>query len=203
MISDPEAPGPKAPADEGAAAEAQTGSAAQVTALEAELADCKDRLLRALADQENARRRAHRERDEAVKYAASGLARDLLATVDNLRRAIVSVPEGKGADPAVQQLVSGVEATERALLETLARHGIRRFEARGGAFDPDRHEAVFEVTGSEHPEGTVAEVLQEGYLHHDRLLRPAMVGVAKGDADRAGEPGADRRQGAPSVDRPG
>ena len=203
MISDPEAPGPEAPADERAAAEAQTGSAAQVTALEAELVDCKDRLLRALADQENARRRAQRERDEAVKYAASGLARDLLATVDNLRRAIVSVPEGKSADPAMQQLVSGVEATERALLETLARHGIRRIEARGGAFDPDRHEAVFEVTGSKHPEGTVAEVLQEGYLHHDRLLRPAMVGVAKGNAGRAGEPGADHRQDAPSVDRPG
>jgi molecular chaperone GrpE len=113
------------------------------------------------------------------------------------------VPEGKGADPAVQQLVSGVEATERALLETLGRHGIRRIEAQGGAFDPERHEAVFEVTGSEHPEGTVAEVLQEGYLHHDRLLRPAMVGVAKGDAGQARETAPGRRQDAPPVDRPG
>ena len=114
-----------------------------------------------------------------MKYAASGLARDLLATADNLRRAIESVPEEQAADPAVQQLLAGVEATERALLEALAKHGIRRIDALGGRFDPDRHEAVFEVTGSEHPAGTVAEVLQEGYLHHDRLLRPAMVGVAK------------------------
>jgi len=190
MTSDPAATGPDAPVDQdgGAAAKSETGSAARVAALEAELADCKDRLLRALADQENARRRAERERDEAVKYAASGLARDLLATVDNLRRAIESVPENQAADPAVQRLEAGVEATERALLEALGKHGIRRIDARGSPFEPDRHEAVFEVTGSGHPEGTVAEVLQEGYLHHDRLLRPAMVGVAKGGegpADRA------------------
>ena len=91
------------------------------------------------------------------RYAASGLARDLLATVDNLRRAIASVPVENAAEPAVQQLVAGVEATERALLDALGKHGIRRIEARGGPFDPDRHEAVFEVTGSEHPEGIVAE----------------------------------------------
>jgi molecular chaperone GrpE len=205
MTSDPATPGPAAPADRDGepAAGSQTGSAVQVAALEAELADCRDRLLRVLADQENARRRAGRERDEAVKYAASGLARDLLATADNLRRAIASVPEEKAADPAMQRWIAGVEATERALLEALAKHGIRRIEALGGTFDPDRHEAAFEVTGSEHPEGTVADVLQEGYLHHDRLLRPAMVGVAKSGEARADQGSDDRRQEPPPVDRTG
>ena len=204
MISDPATPGPDAPADRengGPAAESPAGAEAQAADLEAELAECKDRRLRALADQENARRRAQREREEAVRYAASGLARDLLATADNLRRAIGSVPEEQAGDPAMQQLLAGVEATERALLEALAKHGIRRIEALGGRFDPDRHEAVFEVTGSEHPEGTVADVLQEGYLHHDRLLRPAMVGVTKGGEAPANPTADDRGQEAPPVNR--
>jgi len=152
----------------------------RVGELEEELVDCKDRLLRALAEQENLRRRAQREREEAVKFAASGLARDLLATADNLRRAIGSVPEEKAADETVQQLLAGVAATERGLLEALEKHGIRRIDALGVPFDPSRHEAVFEVMDAKHPAGTVTEVLQPGYLHHDRLLRPAMVGVAKG-----------------------
>jgi molecular chaperone GrpE len=200
---EPEAPDgePRTREDQNRGPDAETG-AARVAELEAELADCKDRLLRALAEQENARRRALREREEAVRFAASGLARDLLATADNLRRAIESVPAD--GDETLQRLLSGVAATERGLLDALAKHGIRRIDALGQPFDPDRHEAVYQVTDPEHPAGTVAEVLQPGYLHHDRLLRPAMVGVAKGgDAPPEGSEAdaGDRRQAPPLADR--
>ena len=121
--------------------------------------------------------------EDAVKFAGSGLARDLLPTVDNLRRAIESVPPERQADETVRQLLEGIVATERGLLETLGRHNIRRIDALGEPFDPDRHEAVFEVADSERPAGTVAQELQPGFVHHDRLLRPAIVGVTKGGAD--------------------
>jgi molecular chaperone GrpE len=178
---EPEAPdgGPGAPQDQNGGPDAESGAAARLAALDADLADCKDRLLRALAEQENARRRALREREEAVRFAASGLARDLLATADNLRRAIESVPD-ESADEPLRRLLTGIVATERALLDALAKHGIRPIDALGQPFDPERHEAVYQVTDPEYPAGTVAEVLQPGYLHHDRLLRPAMVGVANG-----------------------
>jgi molecular chaperone GrpE len=152
---------------------------ARLAEVETELAGVKDRLLRALAEQENSRRRAARERDEAVKFAESGLARDLLSTVDDLGRARKSVPEEKMADETVQKLLTGVAAIERGLLDALEKHGIRRIYPLGEPFDPNRHQAVFEATDVERPAGTVIEVLQPGYLHHDRLLRPAMVGVAK------------------------
>jgi molecular chaperone GrpE len=134
------------------------------------------------------------------------LARDLLATADNLRRAIESVPEERIADETVRPLLAGVVATERALLDALAKHGIHRVASLGERFDPDRHEAVFEVTAPEQPAGTVAEVLQEGYLHHDRLLRPAMVGVAKGGEEpaeqgAAGDSGNGRGEDAPPRER--
>jgi molecular chaperone GrpE len=176
--------------------EAEAERAARLAGVEAELADCKDRLLRALAEQENLRRRAQRERDEAVRFAASGLARDLLATADNLRRAIESVPD-ETANVAVRQLLTGVVATERALLEALEKHGIRRLDSLGEPFDPDRHEAVFQVKDAERPAGTVAEVLQDGYLHHDRLLRPAMVGVVM-ESDRPTEEGSHDGREVPS-----
>jgi molecular chaperone GrpE len=196
---------PEAPEGQNGRPEAEADPAARVAGLEAELADCKDGLLRALAEQENARRRALREREEAVRFAAAGLARDLLATADNLRRAIESVPEEKVADETVRRLLAGVVATERALLEALAKHSIRRIASLGEPFDPDRHEAVFEVTDRARPAGTVAEVLQEGYLHHDRLLRPAMVGVAKGSEGRpeehSGEDSHGGRHEAPPDDR--
>jgi molecular chaperone GrpE len=203
---EPEAPdgGPEPAEGQNDRPEAETGAAAHVPAIEAELADCKDRLLRALAEQENARRRALREREEAVRFAASGLARDLLATADNLRRAIESVPD-ESADEPLQRLLTGIVATERALLDALAKHGIRRIDALGQPFDPERHEAVFEVSDPERPAGTVAEVLQPGYLHHDRLLRPAMVGVAKGGEGPPEEDGEEasneHRQEAPPPDR--
>lgn len=158
--------------------------------LESALTDTNDRLLRALAEQENIRRRADRDREEAVRFAGSGLVRDLLATADNLRRAIESVRDDV-ADDTVRQLLEGVAATERALLGAFEKHGVRRLDPLGEPFDPNRHQAMFEAADEQRPAGTVVAVLQPGYLHHDRLLRPAMVGVARGDGDQAtAEPGA-------------
>lgn len=151
----------------------------RIAQLEADLAGSKDQLLRTLADQENFRRRLQREGQDAVKFAVSGLARDLLATVDDLRRAIESTPSVLSADEAARQWLTGVEAIERGLLEVLDRHGVRRIDPLGQPFDPNRHEAVFQRPDDQHPAGTVVEVLHPGYLHHDRLLRPAAVGVAK------------------------
>ena len=150
-----------------------------VADLTAELATTKDRLLRCLADQENIRRQAQRDRDEAVKYAASRFAADLLETADNLERAIASLPQEKFSDSTVSGLIAGIEATRRALLEAFAKHGMRRLDPIGERFDPNWHEASFELADERHPPGVVASVLQPGYLHYERLLRPALVGVSK------------------------
>lgn len=146
--------------------------------LAGELADTKDRLLRAVAEQENIRRQMQRQRDEAVKFAGSQLMGDLLDTLDNLRRAIESVsPEASGPD-AVKPLLKGVEATEGNLLATLSRHGMQRIDPLGEAFDPHRHHALRQLPDATAAEGTVVEVMQPGYVLHGRVLRPAMVGVA-------------------------
>jgi molecular chaperone GrpE len=158
------------------AAPDQEPSAAEI---KAELAAVKDRLLRALAEQENMRTQAKRERDTAVRYAATGFAADLLSSIDNLERAIASVPEDKRSDPGVATLLTGVEATRRALLDAFARHGLRRLDPIGEKFDPYRHEASFTAADARHPPETVISVVQPGYMHHDRLLRPALVGVSK------------------------
>lgn len=154
-----------------------------VATLEAEMAELKDRLLRALAEQDNLRRRAAREREEAVRFAASGLARDLLPTADNLRRAIDSVSEAQAKDPSIRNLLDGIAATERVLFDALEKHGVRRIDPQPGEmFDPGQHEAMTMVEDSGYASGAVAQVLQPGYAQHGRLLRPALVGVAK---DRA------------------
>ena len=150
-----------------------------VAELTAELATSRDRLLRCLAEQENIRRQAQRDRDEAVRYAASRFAGDLLQTADNLERAIASVPQEKRADTAVSGLVAGIEATRCALVEAFAKHGLRRLDPIGEKFDPNWHEASCELADDRHPPGAVARVLQPGYLHHERLLRPALVCVSK------------------------
>jgi molecular chaperone GrpE len=161
----------------------------------AEAADLKDRLLRALAETENVRRRAERDRSDATKYGVTQLARDLLDVADNLRRALDSVPESQVRDDATRNLLAGVAATERALLASFERHGIRRVDPKGERFDHNFHQAIFEVENTGKPAGTVVEVLQPGYILHDRLLRPAMVGVAKGEPKRdsgdGGPPGGD------------
>ena len=151
----------------------------RVAVLEAELAEQKDQLLRALAETENIRRRAQREREEVSKYAVAGFAKELLSVADNLRRALDSLSESEARDERTRGLLAGVAATERELLSVFERHGIRRIDPDGERFDHNLHQAIFEAERPGKPGGMVIEVLQPGYVLHDRLLRPAMVGVAK------------------------
>ena len=188
---------PLAPAnDPGAEAESDAAPATpeeRIAALEKELAEEHDRLLRALAETENTRRRAQRERIDAEKYSIGRFAEGLLSVADNLRRALDSLPEAEAKDDRTRSLLAGVAATERELLAAFERHGLKRIEPKGERFDHNFHQAVFEVEDSGQPAGTVVEVLQPGYVLQDRLLRPAMVGVAKGGAPA---PGADNTDGA-------
>jgi molecular chaperone GrpE len=166
-------------------ADAAVDLAARVDALDAENASLKDQLLRALADTENMRRRAEREREDTSKYAVATLARDILSVADNLRRALEAMPADQAPDDATRSLLAGIEATERELLGTFERRGIKRIEPLGERFDPNFHQAMFEVANSGQEPGTVVQVLQSGYVIHDRLLRPALVGVAKSDTAEA------------------
>jgi molecular chaperone GrpE len=167
-------------AEERAAADVQELSPeARVAALEAELAEQKDHLLRALAETENVRRRSQREREDAAKYAVAGFAKELLSVADNLRRALDSLSPEEARDQRTRSLLEGVEATERELLAVFERNGVRRIDPNGERFDHNFHQAIFEAERPGKPAGTIIEVLQPGYVLHDRLLRPAMVGVAK------------------------
>jgi len=166
---------------------AELSPEARVAALEAELAEQKDRLLRALAETENTRRRAQREREDATKYAVASFAKDLLSAADNLRRALDSLPEAEVRDERARSLLAGVAATERELLSVFERHGIRRIAPQSEPFDHNFHQAIFEVERADEPSGTIVEVLQPGYVLHDRLLRPAMVGVSKQPAGQGEE----------------
>ena len=150
--------------------------------LEAEKADLKEKLLRTLADMENLRRRTEREVADARTYAVSNFARDMLTVADNFQRAIDSVPAEApaGGDPALKALIEGIELTERDMLKTLERYGVKRLEPEGQKFDPNLHQAMFEVPNPDVPSGTVVQVVQTGYEIGDRVLRPALVGVAKG-----------------------
>lgn len=177
---------PDAVAEALAAATAAAPDAAPSSeALEAEIADLKDKLLRAVAEAENVRRRAERERQDTAKYAAAKFARDMLEVSDNLRRAVAALkPEERETAPAsVQSLIEGVEATERQLLSIFERHGIKEVTPQAGdKFDANLHEAMFEVPGSGHPAGSVVHVIEAGYMIGERLLRAARVGVAAGGA---------------------
>ncbi|WP_243374970.1 nucleotide exchange factor GrpE [Microvirga solisilvae] len=166
-------------ADNQAAAEAQ---ADPVAVLEAEKADLKDKLLRLMADMENLRRRTEREVADARTYAVANFARDMLNVADNVRRAIESVPEEAkaSAEGAFKGLIDGIDLTERDLLKTLERHGVKKLDPEGQKFDPNVHQAMFEVPNPDVPNGTVVQVVQSGYVIGDRVLRPALVGVAKG-----------------------
>jgi molecular chaperone GrpE len=156
----------------------------RIQELAAALAEAEDRALRQLAETENIRRRFERERAESLKYAASGLARDLLNVADNLYRALKAVPDGmRDGDDAAKNFLIGVEMTEKELIAAFQKHGIRRILPVGETFSHKEHQAMFEVEGTGKPAGTVVELMQPGYIMHDRLLRPAMVGVAKGDPE--------------------
>src|SRR5271166_639553 len=134
----------------------------RLAAVEADLAEHKDRLLRALAETENTRRRAQREREDATKYAITGFAKDLLSAADNLRRALESLPQAEVTDQRISNLLAGVAATERELLSVFERHGLRRIDPQGERFDHNFHQAIFEAERADQPTGTIVEVLQPG-----------------------------------------
>ena len=148
----------------------------------AEAADMRDRYLRLAAEMDNLRRRTARDVKDAKSYSVAGFARDMLAVSDNLRRALDAIPaEAREAgDVGFNALIEGVEMTERAMLSALERHGVQKLEPIGQKFDPNFHQAMFEVPNAEVPNNTVVQVVQAGYTIGERVLRPAMVGVAKG-----------------------
>jgi molecular chaperone GrpE len=150
-----------------------------------ENAELRDQALRAVAEAENTRRRMSREKEDMTRYAIAGFARDLLVTADNLRRALEAVPEeARRADPVLEAMVDGVAASEKEMLSTFEKHGIAKLDPVGEKFDPHYHQAMFEAEGTGQVPGTVVQVLQPGYVLHGRLLRPAMVAVAKGEAPK-------------------
>jgi molecular chaperone GrpE len=179
-----------APAGQGAEAASVDPVAEALALLTAERDELKDRMLRTLAEMENLRRRTEREVADARAYAVTNFARDVLNVADNIRRALDSVPaDAKAtADGALKGLIDGIELTERDLAKTLERHGVKIVEPQGQKFDPNRHQAMFEVPNPEVPAGTVVQVVQAGYVIGERVLRPALVGVAKGGPKAAANP---------------
>ena len=148
---------------------------------EQQVEELNDKLLRALAESENVRRRAKRDKSDAAKYAITNFAREVLGVADNMKRAMASVDsEARKKDPALEQLMVGLEMTEREMLSTFERFGIKPIEAMGEKFDHNLHEAMFELDDTSKPAGTVMQVVEAGYVLNDRLLRPAKVGVSKG-----------------------
>jgi molecular chaperone GrpE len=160
------------------------GTRDRIAELEAQLAEMKDQYLRARAETENVRRRGEKEREDALNYGSANFARDILSVSDNLRRALDALPaEALEKDEALKSLATGVELTEKELQAALERHGVTAIDAEGQKFDHNLHQAMMEIPGTEHPPGTVVQVLQAGYTIKERLLRPAMVSIAKGEAN--------------------
>jgi len=147
--------------------------------LKAENEKQRDQLLRLAAEMENLRRRTARDVKDAKAYAVTAFARDMLGVSDNLRRALDAIPEDKRTEE-IKGFIEGVEMTERSMLSGLERHGVKKIEAEGERFDPNIHQAMFEVPNPEIPSNTVVQVVQAGYMIGERVLRPAMVGVSKG-----------------------
>jgi molecular chaperone GrpE len=171
--------------DEAAETAEETAAVAQPTpstALEREHAEMKDRLLRTLAEMENLRRRTEREVTDARLYGVASFARDVLVVADNMRRALDAVPPEARADEdaGMKSLVDGVELTERELLKALEKNGVRQFTPQGEKFDPNVHQAMYEVPDVSVPAGSIVQVVQPGYMIGERVLRPALVGVSKG-----------------------
>lgn len=158
-----------------------------VELLQKEAAEARDRMLRTLAEMENLRKRTAKEVADSKLYGVTGFARDVLDIADNLQRALDAVPaEARAAaDPGLIALIEGVELTERSLLNALEKHGVKKFDPQGQKFDPNFQQAMYEVPDTSVPAGTVVQVMQAGYTIGDRVLRPALVGVAKGGAKPA------------------
>jgi molecular chaperone GrpE len=165
---------------------------AVLEALKSENAELKDQRLRALAEVENVRRIAAREKNEASQYAVTKFARDMLGIADNFARALAAAPAEirAAADPQIRAVLDGVEATDRQLISTLESHGVKLIDTSDGKFDPNLHQAIAEVPGNGKPAGSIVDVVQTGYIINGRLLRPAMVTVARKDS---GAPGVDTR----------
>lgn len=190
--SPPPTAGAAQPAGEGVAAAGAAGGAAEAAApapsdarigeLEGQIKDLTDRLLRAHAEMDNMRKRSERERADASKYAITRFAGDIVSVGDNLQRALAAMPASSEGDPspALKGLLDGVGMTERDFHNVLSRHGVRRIDPKGEAFNPHQHQAVMKQTNTEVASGTVLEVFQVGYMIEDRVLRPAMVVVAEG-----------------------
>jgi molecular chaperone GrpE len=158
-----------------------------VEALAKEAAESRDKMLRTLAEMENLRKRTKREVDDARSYGITGFARDILDIADNLQRALDAVPAElrDTPDPGLKSLIDGVELTERSLLTTLEKNGVRKFDPTGEKFDPNFQQAMYEVPDASVPSGTVVQVVQAGFMIGDRILRPALVGVSKGGVKAA------------------
>ncbi len=179
-------------------AEASKAEVDPLEALRAENAELRDRFLRLAAEMDNLRRRTERDVKDAKAYAVTGFARDMLAVSDNLRRALEAVSEEAraSADAGLSALIEGVEMTERGMLSTLERHGVRKIEPQGQRFDPNFHQAMFEIPNPDVPNNTVVQVVQAGFTIGDRVLRPAMVGVAKGGQKAEAQPEANAASAA-------
>jgi molecular chaperone GrpE len=183
--------------DEEIPAEANEAPVDPAEQLRSENADLKDKVLRIAAEMENLRKRTEREIADTRAYAIAGFARDMLTATDSLSRALVVLPAEarESADTSMKSLIDGIEMTEREMQRLLAKHGVKPIEAEGQKFDPHKHQAMFEVPDPSRPEGTVVQVVQTGFAIGDRVLRPAMVGVAKGGGatgEHAAEGGIDK-----------
>ncbi|MBC2884236.1 nucleotide exchange factor GrpE [Ochrobactrum sp. CM-21-5] len=167
-----------------------------VAVLETENAGLRDQMLRMAADMENLRKRTQRDVQDARAYAVTNFARDMLSVLDNLRRALDAIPaEALETDASLKSLAEGVEMTERGMLQALERHGVTQLDPEGQKFDPNFHQAMFEVPNPDLPNNTVVQVVQAGFAISDRVLRPAMVGVSKGGPKVAADNGAAAPEG--------
>ncbi len=174
----------------------------RMIALAREATDYKDKLLRSLAEMENLRKRTERQVADARAYSIAGFARDILAVADNMARALGALDAElrEKAEAGVKALLDGVELTERELLKVLEKHGVKKFDPLGEKFDPNLHQAMFEMPDPSRPAGTVAQVVQPGYMIGERVLRPALVGIAKGGKPAVGETPANDNADAPPAD---
>jgi molecular chaperone GrpE len=196
---------PEAQADQAQPAKSEQARIAElVETLARENAEHKDKVLRTLAEMENLRRRTEREVNDARQYGVAAFARDVLAVADNMERALAAldVELRETADAGVKALLDGVELTERELIKVLEKHGVKKFEPqKGDRFDPNLHQAMYEIPDPSVAAGSVGQVVQPGYMIGERMLRPALVGVAKG-GPRA-EPPQKPDSGAPANDNAG
>ncbi|SFO37799.1 molecular chaperone GrpE [Cohaesibacter marisflavi] len=165
----------------------------RIQEMEKEASEMKDQLLRTVAEMENLRRRTEKEIRDAKQFSVTSFARDMLAVADNLRRGLEAIPEEEraNADGALKALLEGTEMTEREMLKTLEKHGVKKLNPEGEKFDPNYHQAMFEVPNPDVPNNSVIQVVQSGYVIGTRVLRPAMVGVAKGGPKFPAQPADD------------